>query len=99
MNLPQIEPVTTLSRNYKALFAKLSKGPIFLAQRSKPAAVLLSIHDYEKMINRLNRLEAIQEAKLILEGIERGELKTISHDELMSLMLEKLSEHVGDCVL
>ncbi|MEZ4708496.1 MAG: type II toxin-antitoxin system prevent-host-death family antitoxin [Caldilineaceae bacterium] len=96
MNLPQIEPVATLSKDYKALFAKLTKGPIFLAQHSKPAAVLLSIRDYEKMVNRLNRLDAIQEAKLALERIERGELKTISHDELMSLMLEKRAEYVGD---
>ena len=36
MNMPQIEAVTGLSRDYRSIFAKLAKGPVFLAQRSRP---------------------------------------------------------------
>ena len=88
MNIPQIESVTILSRNYKGVFNKLLQGPVFLANRSKPAAVLLSLHDYEVMANalaelkRLRRLvradQSFQELKehpdlaIALDEVERG---------------------------
>lgn len=63
MVLPQIESVTTLARDFKAVLAKLPHGPVFIAQRSEPAAVVLSVGDYERLSNaeielrRLQRLE------------------------------------------
>jgi PHD/YefM family antitoxin component YafN of YafNO toxin-antitoxin module len=53
MHIPQIEPVTNLSKAYKLIFAKLDNGPVILAMRSRPAAVLLSVSDYEKLVTRL----------------------------------------------
>lgn len=90
MIMPQIEPVTRLSKDYKSVFAKLLKGPVFLAQRSKPAAVLLSIREYEKMVEQIKRYEGITEAKKAIARIDNGQAETISHDDLMQLMLEKM---------
>jgi PHD/YefM family antitoxin component YafN of YafNO toxin-antitoxin module len=61
MGIPQIEPVTSLSRDYRAVFGKLEEGPVFLAQRSRPAAVLLSVGDYKEMLDRLEYLEDLAE--------------------------------------
>lgn len=96
MGIPQIEPVTGLSRDYRSIFAKLGKGPVFLAQRSKPAAVLLSLNEYERLVTRLQRYELLSEAKRIAARIDSGEEKTISHEELKRLMLEKSQQGVSD---
>jgi PHD/YefM family antitoxin component YafN of YafNO toxin-antitoxin module len=91
MNMPQIEPVTGLSRDYKMIFAKLEKGPVFLAQRSKPAAVLLSVRDYEQMVERLKQLELLVEAKRILAEMERDPSSVVSLDELKRQLTAKVT--------
>jgi len=87
--MPQIEPVTGLSRDYKTIFAKLEKGPVFLAQRSKPAAVLLSVRNYEQLVERLKRLELLIEAKRILAEMESDPDSVISLDELKRRLAAK----------
>ena len=82
ISVPQIESVTGLSRDYKVIFAKLEKGPVFLAQRSKPAAVLLSVRDYEKMVDRLKELELLVEAKRILAEMEADPAKVVPLEEV-----------------
>jgi PHD/YefM family antitoxin component YafN of YafNO toxin-antitoxin module len=100
MHIPQIEPVTNLSKNYKVIFAKLSNGPVILAMRSRPAAVLLSVSDYEKMVTRLEQFELLAEAKRNLARAEANPSTVISHDELKRLLLEQCAQgtpaYVGD---
>jgi prevent-host-death family protein len=50
---PQIEPVTNFLKDHKAILEKLEEGPVFLAQRSKPAAVLISVGDWDHMVEEL----------------------------------------------
>ena len=50
---PQIEPVTSFIKDHKRIIAKLNDGPIFLAQRSRPAAVLVSVDDWDRMVSEL----------------------------------------------
>lgn len=89
MNVPQIEPITKLSRDHKAVLSRLKTGPVFLSQRSTPAAVLLSVNDYERIVTRLQKLELLAEAERVARSIDSGESKTTSHDELMRLMRAK----------
>jgi len=89
MHIPQIEPVTTLSKDYKGVFSKLANGPVILAMRSRPAAVLLSITDYENMVTRLENFELLAEAKRNLARAEANPSTVMSHDELKRLMIEK----------
>ena len=49
MIAPQMESTTTLARNHKVVFEKLANGPVFLANRSKAVAAVLSINDYERL--------------------------------------------------
>ncbi len=51
MLVSQFIPVTHLIRDHLSVLGKLSNGPVVLAQRSKPTAVLLSVDDYEKLVS------------------------------------------------
>ncbi len=94
MAIPQIEPVTSLSRNYLSVFEKLTNGPVFLAQRSRPAAVLLSLNEYERITERLKHLELLMEAKRIFVEMESDPVNRISHQELKRMIAEKVSVNV-----
>ena len=100
MHIPQIEPVTNLSKDYKLIFAKLDNGPVILAMRSRPAAVLLSVSDYEKLVTRVEQFELLAEAKRNLARADANSSTVISHDELKRLLLEKRAQgapaHVGN---
>ncbi len=50
MAVSQFIPVTTLLRDHLSVLGKLINGPVVLASRSKPAAILLSVGDYEKLL-------------------------------------------------
>jgi hypothetical protein len=58
---PQIESVTKMVRDHKGLLAKLRTGPVFLAQRSAPAAVLVSPQMWDDLTRELARLRRMVE--------------------------------------
>jgi PHD/YefM family antitoxin component YafN of YafNO toxin-antitoxin module len=102
MNAIQTESVSGFRDKYDAVLKKLSDGPVLLLQRSRLAAVLVSHEEWNRIAMRLKRLEDLEllmKAKEIKARVARGEEKTISHDELTRLMLEKRaagdSTHVG----
>lgn len=47
---PQFEPVTTMQRSLQKVFAMLSHGPVVLANRSKPAAILVSVELWDRLM-------------------------------------------------
>ena len=94
IHIPQIEPVTRLSKDYKGIFSQLNKGPVVLAMRSRPAAVLLSVSDYEQMVTRLEQFELLSEAKRNLARAEADPTTVITHDELKRLVMEKRAQGV-----
>ncbi|MEM7133348.1 MAG: hypothetical protein AAF702_44030 [Chloroflexota bacterium] len=58
-HVPQIEAITNMKKDHLAVFAKLGNGPVFLAQRSKPAAVLISLEQWEAVNNEVDDLKDI----------------------------------------
>lgn len=100
MNVPQIEPITTMAKNHKSVLKMLANGPVFLTQRSRPAAVLLSTTDYERMSKRLQQLELLAEAKRVSARIVNGQEETISHEDLKRQLSARREQeatiHVGD---
>jgi PHD/YefM family antitoxin component YafN of YafNO toxin-antitoxin module len=74
---PQIEPVTQLVKNHKGIFAKLEKGPVFLAQRSRTAAVMLSPAQWDEMTAELSRLRRIIEGDRQLAEMHAGNYVTV----------------------
>lgn len=89
---PQIAPVSTLARDHKAVFALLAKGPVFLASRSRPAAVLVSTEQWDQLVRRLAEAEGIIESRRVLEQVARGEMGTIRHDDLINLLAKKQAD-------
>lgn len=70
-NLSQIEPISSLPRDYSALLrrAKKRKEPVIFLKRNKPVAALL---DWE-LLKKLMDLKAKEEEKEALESILRSE--------------------------
>jgi prevent-host-death family protein len=58
---PQVEPVSNLQRGAPAVLRKLADGPVFLAQRGRLAAAVVSIKDWDEMVNELARLRRMVE--------------------------------------
>jgi antitoxin YefM len=81
-------PVTDLRQNSAKILARLrkSKRPIVISQRGRPAAILESVEEYEK---RLERLEFFEKVNRGIEAADRGEL--IDHRDAM----RRLKEVVG----
>ena len=48
--VPQIVPVTEMRQHHKQVLEKLHNGPVILAQRSKPTAILVSIEEWDQMV-------------------------------------------------
>lgn len=57
--IPQIVPVSDMSTKQAQVLAKLEDGPVILAQRSKPAAVLVSVSEWDAIARRLEIAEAL----------------------------------------
>lgn len=92
MNVLQTESVSNFRDNYNSVLAKVANGPVLLLQRSKLAAVLVSQEEWNRIavcLKRLEQFELLARAKEVKARVENGEETTISHDELMRLMLEK----------
>ncbi|MGH8271986.1 MAG: type II toxin-antitoxin system Phd/YefM family antitoxin [Gammaproteobacteria bacterium] len=81
----QVVNSTDLSRKTKGLLDELSHGgkdKMVVMRDNKPAAVLLSIKEYEAQLDELEdlRMEAIAAARL--SGFDRAQ--AVSHDEIIA---------------
>lgn len=61
MAITQVEPVTQLQRSYQAVLDKTANGPVVLSRAGRAAAVVLSVADYDRQVERLRKLESIVE--------------------------------------
>lgn len=52
--------VTELQKETVKVFGKLDAGPVVLASHSKPAAVLVSVEEWDKISDELATLRAAQ---------------------------------------
>jgi len=80
--IQQFEPITHMQTKPTEILAMLDKGPVILAQRSKPAAVLVSVEYWDRTAALL---EDLQDTVAMLEEqlrIARGESEVMSQIEL-----------------
>ena len=78
-------PITDLRQNSAKILARLRKSrrPIVIAQRGRPAAILESVEEYEKKLDRLELSEAILRG---LEDVRQG--RVIPNSEVMRRLKE-----------
>ena len=61
--VPQTVPISELRRQQDKVLKMAETAPVVLMSRSEPAGVLVSPQEWNQIINRLNQLEALQEAR------------------------------------
>jgi PHD/YefM family antitoxin component YafN of YafNO toxin-antitoxin module len=78
---PQIVPITEMRKSHPDVLDLLPNGPVYLAQRSRPAAVLLSTKQWDRLNEQIEDMAALidyLEVKLSLaEGKTQVEETTI----------------------
>jgi len=83
-----IKPLSEFRANAASMIEKIKTEhrPLVITQHGKSSAVLLDVSDYEKMVDTIELLQEINQAR---QEIEDG--KGIPHDEVMSSLKERLS--------
>lgn len=61
--IPQTIPISELRRQQDKILKMAESAPVVLMSRSEPAGVLVSPQEWNRLVNRLKHLEAIQEAR------------------------------------
>jgi PHD/YefM family antitoxin component YafN of YafNO toxin-antitoxin module len=88
--IPQMASIADLRNSHLKVLALLKQGPVVIASRSKPAAVLLSPEQWNSMIRELDMLWCEREAALAKLKIATGEDKVerLSDSELEEWLAE-----------
>jgi len=94
--IPQTVPISELRRQQDKILKMSESAPVVLMNRSEPAGVLVSPQEWNQIVNRLNQLEALQEAR---RNIERNNLNNswVSSAEMRKRM-QKRGVDVGSLV-
>jgi prevent-host-death family protein len=80
--MPDVVPVSDLRGRHKEIFQKIEDGPILLAQHSRPAAVLVSVADWNAREKQLELLEARLKYLEMKRRYEEDPPKLVSLDEI-----------------
>jgi prevent-host-death family protein len=71
--LPQVASISELRNKHLEVFKRLESGPVMLASRNQPQAVLVSPDQWDAIVERIDDLECIIAALEAELAIERGE--------------------------
>jgi len=84
-----IQPLSEFRANAASMIEKIKKEhrPLVITQHGKSSAVLLDVSDYEQMIDTIELLQEINQAR---QEIEDG--KGLEHKEVMSSLKERLGK-------
>lgn len=88
MLTPQIETTSTLSRNHMAVFNKLVNGPVYIANRSHKAAVILSVSDYENLLadaEEAKKLRRWYQADQASQEMDAGHFTSFTPDQILAM--------------
>ena len=70
--LPQTVPIGELRRQQDKILGMAESAPVVLISRSEPAAVLVSPHEWNQIVDRLKQLEALHEARRTIAQNDAG---------------------------
>lgn len=84
-----IQPLSEFRANAASMIEKIKNEhrPLVITQHGKSSAVLLDVGDYENMIETIELLQEINQAR---QELEDG--KGVSHEEVMSSLKERLNQ-------
>jgi prevent-host-death family protein len=77
--MPDIVPISELRQDAAGIIKRLksSKKPIFITQRGRASAVLVSTEDYERTQQDVDILKALAQGELEIERGEGADLETV----------------------
>jgi prevent-host-death family protein len=79
--LPQMVSVADIKNHHLKVFAMLKNGPVVIASRSKPAAVIISPDQWDAIAEELDILWTEREAALAELRIATGRSKVVEMSE------------------
>jgi prevent-host-death family protein len=81
-----IQPLSTFRSNMSYYINKIkkTKRPLIITQNGKSSAILLDVHEYQSMIDKI---EVLEDIKLAEEQISSG--KGISHSKVKKMFTKK----------
>jgi prevent-host-death family protein len=71
--IPQMVSVSDLKNRHLEVLAKVARGPVLLATRNRPTAVLLSPEMWEGLMDRIEDLEDLITALQVELDLSRGD--------------------------
>lgn len=80
----QIVPISDIHLRQGETLAKVKDGPVYLAQRSNPIAVLVSADYWDTTMKRLAELEWYERARQATQAARSGSAPDLTHDEFMA---------------
>ena len=84
-----IQPLSEFRANAASMIEKVKTEhrPLVITQHGKSSAVLLGVSDYEKMVDTIELLQEVSQAR---QDLEDG--KGVPHDEVMSSMKKRIKQ-------
>jgi prevent-host-death family protein len=89
--VPQMATVAELRHKHLELFGKLKQGPIVIAQRSKPAAVLVSVEAWNRQVKHLRELQLLLLHHKRWAVIQQDPAQLIIEEELEQQLMNKVA--------
>ena len=86
--IPQIAPVSDMHHRQKEVFAMMDNAPVILAQRSKPRAVLVSIEQWNRLVEEVKRSHQLAEAKRASAESDRND-SWMNTEQLLDYLEER----------
>lgn len=84
----QFEPITHMQTKPSEVLALLAAGPVILAQRSKPAAVLVSVEQWNRLVERLEDQADIIDALEVKLDRMTGKVEMMTQAEIDDWLAE-----------
>ena len=84
MDIVDVVPISDLRVRQQEVLGKIQKGPVVLAQRSRPGAVLLSWQRWRELVDELELLPDTVEAANTRTRLGGGEDTTINAEDYIA---------------
>ncbi len=88
-SIDQIVPISEIKNNAVAVMKLLAQGPVILAQRSRAAAVLLSVEAWNQYKQQLHDARLVALHYKWLAQMQAEPETVVDHEELEKEMAEK----------
>ncbi len=89
--VPQMATVAELRHNHLEVFGKLAQGPVVIAQRSKPAAVLVSVETWNRQVKQLRELHLLLLHHKRWAAMQQDPSLLVTEEELAQQLMNKVT--------